>query len=896
MCDWNFYSSSLLQHGSNFSRIAALSFKISPKSAYNASTNSRTKIYLVLLALTIGSCNTLKRVDDDEHLLTKNTIYANAEKVSDDNMKSLIIQTPNSMVLGYPFRLNLYNLAKKDPDSSYQHWLHKKEKREQRLTKVLSKKQVDRLGESFLVKGLSEWLKKIGEAPVVLDTLKARKSLERLSAYYGSKGYFNNDTTYEIDSTQKKKTAEVAYKIDLGEPYMVDSLTRKIASPAIDSIYQLNTEESYVRLGEQFDLANFNLERERLTAIFRNSGIHNFQESSIGYDIERDTVKDNTDKKMNVELNIDNLRIRNDSTITSAEYKVHTFDQINIYTDYLFENGDSEQKFVQYGDYTIFYKNKLRFKPKTLVNAVFFEKDSVYRDLDKLHTYRQLTNLNVFKYPNITLEADGEEDLLTANIYLAPRPKYSLGTDFNITHSNIQNVGLAFSPSLQARNLFKGAENLSLSGRLNIGSSNDPNIIDNRFFNILEFGADLNLNIPRIWFPIINTNKIIPSYTLPTTRISLGSSFQQNIGLDKQTFNTILGYNWTPSDFEKKSIDLLNIAFVRNVKPEQFFNVYRNTYNALDDVADSYENNPDLGDLYEPTPGTEGDFRLIVPEGTDGFIDQVINDNLIPVDSEDYVEVVRIDERRNRLTENNLIFASNYSFTKNNRNGLTDNNFYQFRFKVESAGNFLAGIANIIPFNKSEQGDLLVFGVPFSQYVKTEFDFVKYWDLSHSNVLAFRSFFGIAIPYGNSDNIPFVRSYFAGGSNDNRAWYPYSLGPGSTNAINDFNEANLKLAFNLEYRFRIVGDINGALFADAGNIWNVFDNVDDPAAKFDGFSSLKDIALGSGFGLRYDFTYFLFRVDLGFKTYNPAEELSKRWFRDYNFANSVLQIGINYPF
>jgi len=215
---------------------------------------------------------------------------------------------------------------------------------------------------------------------------------------------------------------------------------------------------------------------------------------------------------------------------------------------------------------------------------------------------------------------------------------------------------------------------------------------------------------------------------------------------------------------------------------------------------------------------------------------------------------------------------------------------------LESAGNLLSALSYVVPFNQNDNDNLLVFGVPYSQYVKTEFDFIKHWDLSRSNVLAFRSFFGVAIPYGNSESVPFVRSYFAGGSNDNRAWFPYSLGPGSSSDINDFNEANLKMAFNLEYRFPIVGNIKGALFADAGNIWNVWDNVDDPAKTFSGFESFADIALGTGFGLRYDFTYFVFRVDTGFKTYNPAEVQSKRWFRDYNFSNAVIQIGINYPF
>jgi outer membrane protein assembly factor BamA len=124
----------------------------------------------------------------------------------------------------------------------------------------------------------------------------------------------------------------------------------------------------------------------------------------------------------------------------------------------------------------------------------------------------------------------------------------------------------------------------------------------------------------------------------------------------------------------------------------------------------------------------------------------------------------------------------------------------------------------------------------------------------------------------------------------------YGLGPGASGGINDFNEANLKLAFSAELRFNMIGKLNGALFVDAGNIWNVLDNVDDEKAVFKNFNSLKNSAIGSGFGLRYDFNFFVIRLDFGFKTYNPAEEEGKRWFRDYNFSHSVLNIGINYPF
>jgi len=106
----------------------------------------------------------------------------------------------------------------------------------------------------------------------------------------------------------------------------------------------------------------------------------------------------------------------------------------------------------------------------------------------------------------------------------------------------------------------------------------------------------------------------------------------------------------------------------------------------------------------------------------------------------------------------------------------------------------------------------------------------------------------------------------------------------------------MKLALNIEHRFTFLGPLKGAIFIDAGNIWNVFDNVEDEGAKFNGLESLKDTGIGSGLGLRYDFDFFVFRFDVGFKTYNPALPVGDRWFKEYNFANAVYNIGINYPF
>ena len=375
---------------------------------------------------------------------------------------------------------------------------------------------------------------------------------------------------------------------------------------------------------------------------------------------------------------------------------------------------------------------------------------------------------------------------------------------------------------------------------------------------------------------------------IPSTQISLGFAKQENIGLDKENFTGSLTYNWTPKRYNAVRFDLFNIQYIKNINGNNYFNVYRSSYGALNNIADNY----DVDEIYLDQNGD-----LTIPFGTNGFINEILDTNpsIVPTLS-DFNTIRSINERRNRLTENNLIIASSYSFSKTTQTNLLDNNFYVLRTKLETAGNILSLIADASNQPLGPNGNKTFFDIEFSQYVKAEFEYIKHFDLRNNMVFATRTFFGIAIPYGNSNSIPFSRSYFGGGSNDNRAWRPYGLGPGSSGARNDFNEANMKILVNAEFRFKMFGKLRGALFVDAGNIWNVLDNVEDEDFVFDGLESLKDIAVGSGFGIRYDFGFVVARFDFGFKTYNPAHEVGKRWFREYNFSNTVFNVGINYPF
>ncbi|MEO8253487.1 MAG: BamA/TamA family outer membrane protein [Flavobacterium sp.] len=848
-----------------------------------------TKISLfILIGIIISACNAEKRVPNGKQLLTSNQIIVNGKKTNDEDVHNQLYQKPNSTLLGYRLRLNLYNLANLNPDSTYQAKFINHPGKYERKAKWLSAKQVDRLGNSFWYHGIHDFLKRTGEPPVIIDTTKTKKSLTRLKYYYFNTGYFDVKTKYEQDTLGLKK-GRIKYEIATNKPYFLDSIKATISSPALDSLYKITKENTLIESGNQYKTADFTNEKNRISTYFRNHGAYYFQPTAIVFDIDTIGKK----QKADVNINISDYSYQDNDSTKTENFKLYKISSVDIYTDYVPNtNKQNITDSTSFQNFNLYSKGKLKYKPHAITDAIFITKGTFFADYKTVLTSRYLTNLKIFNPPSIQYEVDKKDTLnnsLIAKVYLTPRKKYSFGYSADLTHSNIQDIGIAFSPSLTIRNVFNGAETLEISARANIGSSKDLANPNNQFFNVSEYGLDFKLNLPRIFMPF-STERIIPKSMIPSTLIGVGYATQRNIGLDKENFTGTFSYNWTPKRYNTARFDLFNVQFVRNLNSPNYFNVYGSSYDALNKIGKTYNTNP--------TYFNNNDSRdLIIESGTSGFTKDVLNGNTALTSSDNaFNEVKSIEERRVRLTENDFILASNFSFTKTTKTDLADNNFYLFKTKIESAGSLLSLLSNATNQKRNQNGNYQFFNLEYSEYIKTEFDFIKHWDLRKEKVLAVRSFFGIAIPFGNSGYIPFSRSYFSGGSNDNRAWQPYSLGPGRSGAKNDFNEANMKIAVSAEFRFRLLGDLKGALFADAGNIWNVFDNVTDEKATFKNFASLKDTALGSGFGLRYDLNFFVVRFDFGFKTYNPAEETGKKWFRDYNFANTVLNFGINYPF
>ena len=828
-------------------------------------------------------CNSVKQLPNDKQLIVKESIEKNGKIISKDPVSLLSLTPVNKKILGIPFRLHLYNLSKDDPTQPFDQWLDKKPKRKERLSKWLSDKQVNQLRDYKL--NFNAWLRKNGEAPSLVDSSKIALTNSLFEQYYNNLGYFNVRSTAKTDSIGEKK-ASIQYTIETGEVFTLDSISHVAGSKDIDSLYRAHLDKSFLKQGNPFVVEKFDNERSRLIDVFRNNGIYNFQQRSIRFKAFKDSL--GIDTKIPVTVEIKNAQKRVQDTLKEVPYRIQKINSIAVYVENPEQAVSVYTDSIQAGNIKLFSIGKLKYNPKVLTDGIKIQLNSPYSYQERTATYRYFNELQNFKYPSIVYTpAQKDSTLLNAAVYLSPKERFSVGADFDVSHSNIQDIGISLGTSLISRNVFRGGEILEVGVKGTLGASRDVAEQKNSFFNLFEIGGNIRLRVPRVVAPKWIENLFFPNKEVKTS-IALGVSLQENIGLDRQSFTGNFEYNWKSSSIYSFNFKLADIEFVENKAVQNYFNVYRNSYDRLNTIVKALPNNA----TYLNEEGNLG-----IPSEANTFIQDVINDetSLDPT-NENYTRVSNINERKNRLTANNFIVGSSFTFLKNNQESIIDENFSQLRLKVEVVGNILNSILSISGAEVDSDGNRIIFNLAPSQYFKSEVNYIKHWQVGRERIFAFRGFTGIALPYGNSNSIPFTRSYYAGGSNDNRAWQAYKLGPGSSSGVNEFNEANFKVALNLEYRYPIIGAIKGAFFIDAGNIWNINNNVPDLEQSLNSLRDLNQLAVGTGFGIRYDFDYFVFRLDTAFKTFDPSLAKNERWGSQVALKKAVFNVGINYPF
>ena len=262
------------------------------------------------------------------------------------------------------------------------------------------------------------------------------------------------------------------------------------------------------------------------------------------------------------------------------------------------------------------------------------------------------------------------------------------------------------------------------------------------------------------------------------------------------------------------------------------------------------------------------------------------------------------DPRLEVSFENTFVLGSLYEYVYNKRNKYNPINQLYFKGTIESAGTLL----NLFINPKSANQPATVLGTPFAQYLRLTADVRKYWALNIGS-LASRFVVGTGFAFGNSSELPYSKQYSIGGANDLRAFGLRRIGPGNyvsqDSTDNQFFDqtGDIKIEFNLEYRFPIYRYFKGAFFVDAGNVW-LYESDTRPEGVFQFDNFYNQFAIGTGFGLRFDIEYILLRLDLAFPIRNINDNGNFTWVADkiaigssaWLSNNLVYNLGIGYPF
>lgn len=250
--------------------------------------------------------------------------------------------------------------------------------------------------------------------------------------------------------------------------------------------------------------------------------------------------------------------------------------------------------------------------------------------------------------------------------------------------------------------------------------------------------------------------------------------------------------------------------------------------------------------------------------------------------------------------QNQFIPSTSYTYTYDRRTGRDDRNRLIWQSSFTSAGNIFYALYELF----GSKGTKQIFGNRFSQFIKATTELKYYLQVGEHNTLATRLMVGVGHAYGNSQVMPYSEQFYIGGANSIRAFTIRSLGPGSYRSPADdqtgyFDQTgNFKLEANVEFRFRILGSLNGAVFVDAGNIWLLKNEPDRPGGQLTAKGFWRDIALGTGFGLRYDLDFLVIRADLGIGIHTPYPNPDKPGYYNIpSFKDGLgFHLAIGYPF
>ena len=850
--------------------------------------------------------------------------------VQKEEIQRIIKQKPNNKILGIPFSLMVFNqidsakiLCEAQDHLNKLHKInHQKIAKQQRInTKRIQKairkgntdykeRIVDLRDTISPRKTLKEWLKfKIGEPPIILDSLYFNKSIEQLTLFLRKKGYYDAKVRGELIYNNRTRKVKSVYFIETGKVFLIDTFAIDCDNNEITRIIERYPErQDFTK--QIFDSDKLEMYRESLSQYIKNEGMYGFGASNVTFIADTN----NLHNKVHITLQISDRVIKNigsDSLITTP----HRYTYINkvffhlvdtSFVTYQFANNLKDKglslesnNFLRTMD-TLYFTNEEviqgiktnnldSLKQKRSIILTYNGGFSIYPDLLEIKnvtentrlynenlvvkTQRNLIELGLFNLvkPEV-IEIEGTNHV-EVHYYLILKKKNQFTAPIKLTTSGTF-FGASFAPSFSNFNLLKRAEKitLNLSGGLqampnlkyqSTGTSTNTNAIGNfkessRFWTF-QIIPSLKVEIPYF----LGLRNSVSKQNRPKTTIGASYMYQIRDVFTKQSLNANVLFSISTGDNSDFSFGFPGLSSVN----------LTNFTKISTSFLDSIHKRNDLYTLNQYTSQINwSDFK---------FVFQIYNKSL---------------------------FSGNYSF----------------KSSFDLAGNLLS------LFGRFEQANLLnqrtIFGIPYSQFARLDNEFIYAHNFSKFTSFNFRALAGGGLPYGNSlYAMPFDFSFIGGGANDIRGWRYGSLTPGSFNSykVSQLNKpqiGDVRINVSGELRFKMTSKLRGALFVDAGNIWTVKYDSLRPGSQFTK-NWYNEIAVASGFGVRYDLDFVVIRLDVGLKLRNPALQEGHRWFfqpkdeqvykiisdhpNDYSspflpkslseFINTV-RLGIGYPF
>lgn len=827
--------------------------------------NQITYFFIAFILLTvISACNTTKYLDTGDAFLTKNTIVLNKKpKVKEKNallyeLETLYKQRPNGNLLNIPWvskRYFWYRNQEPGDTTKYKKWV----------------------------------LRQFAEKPAVFDDEKAYETAKTMEFYLQNRGWFDAEV-YHVKNRKNKegKQVDITYFVNPNDRYLIDTVNFISKDKDVEQILNRIKPETKLKVEKPVDGRIYEQEVSRISKYMRNNGYYDFYPRYVA-PLSGDSMAHRV--KIDLEVLLPNK---------GTEHQTYELGNITVYPQLILSDSIKFYKDTIIDGVTFKLPNGDDFlvKPRVLLRNIFLEKGNLFAQSAKDRTNAALGKLGVYKIINILERPDFEQNnVLNVDIRLTPRKALEFGADGDVNTSSTTLLGGRFFGAgagllIKDRNLFSGAELLVINSNLNFDF--DVSQFDNidSLVNTLDFKIQADVYLPK---------------------------FVDYLGLWKALNKVNLASDGFYARLKEKSSTRLSLS-----------------YNYVDRFG-FYRLNSLNGSFGYEIPQTKTSRYSITHFGLN-FFSPIIEDGLRPILLNNPFFARTFNERQ--LFTGALLRDFEYTYTSPiNRKGEN----FSFTGGLEFSG---AEVFAVNEIYNSFATDDVVFEIKgkeqpiaFSQFVVLEVDGRVYRQVSQEQEFVFRLYGGIGIPFGNSTDVPYVKQFFTGGPYSIRAWRARELGPGGyldpetqrpdANALVFSQTGNFKLEANAEYRFNMFDLFgfkwDGAFFLDIGNVWTLKEDDERPLSKLSWAPEINfrengtafkiqdnlfnQLAVGSGFGTRVDFQYFIFRLDIGIPLRNPyptyilgadLEPTSQvthwRNFGDLKVRDLTFNIDLGYPF